>query len=176
MDRLFRQDNLDKWYKPLVVFANSNNTLDLKNAPKSFYNKVLKSENLVELLKKDYKECDKDLLVNKKAMESTAYSIMKNYHKTIQVDYIKKYESMVIENKVIENNQEKREKLVQFRKEKAKNRNIPEEYIFSDDELERIMQLKPKNIEELIHSKILSDIKIKYHGDEIVSILEDDNN
>lgn len=172
MDKLLRQDKLDEWYKPLVVFANSKNTIDLKNAPKEYKNKIVKSENLVELLKREYEEFGKDGLINKKQMENAAYSIMANYNKMPQVDYIKKYEEMIKNQGNDSNDLEKiKEELLCFREEKSKERNIPEDYIFTDDELEVIIKLMPQTKSELENAKILSDVKLKYHGDEIVNII-----
>ena len=172
VDRLLRQDRLDEFNKPLVVFANAKNTVDLKNAPKEYRNKVVKSDNLVELLKREYKQCDKDYLWDKKQMENVAYSIMANYNKMPQVDYIKKYEEL-IKNQCNDSNELKiiKEELLSFREKKSKERNIPEDYIFTDDELEVIIKLMPKTKNELVNAKILSDVKLKYHGDEIVNII-----
>ena len=170
IDKLYRQDNFDKWYKPLVVFANSKNTIDLKNAPKDYYNKIVKSDNLVELLKKEYQECDKDTLCNKKVMENAAASIVENYCKPLQIDYLKKYEEL-IENDKESDSEKLKEELLYFREEKAKERNIPKDFIFTDDELEVIVRLKPKTKRELENARILSDVKLKFHGEEIVNII-----
>lgn len=48
---------------------------------------------------------------------------------------------------------------------------VPAYYIFTDKELDKIIELKPDNLNSLKKLKILSDIKIQYHGQEIVDIL-----
>ena len=58
-----------------------------------------------------------------------------------------------------------------FRKEKSKSMNVPAYYIFTDEELNSLLEIMPKTIEELKIKKILTDIKIKCHGDEIIKIL-----
>ena len=184
MDKLFRRDNLDTWNKPLVVMANSKNILNMKYAPKDYKNKVIKSDKLVEYLKKDIEKCNKDYLINKDKIYQIAYSIMANYNKMQKIDYVSKYEKLIAnqqetnikvnDNIVKEDLTQKdiiREKLIAFRKAKSKEKNLPAYYIFNNDELDRILELMPKTKEELEKANILTNVKIKLHGDEIIEIV-----
>ena len=58
-----------------------------------------------------------------------------------------------------------------FRKERSKFMNIPAYYVFNDEEMNNLLSIMPKTIDELRKRKILSDIKIKCHGKEIIRIL-----
>lgn len=49
--------------------------------------------------------------------------------------------------------------------------NIPAYYVFNNEELEKLLQVRPKTIEDLRNTKILSDVKINTHGKEIVKII-----
>lgn len=49
--------------------------------------------------------------------------------------------------------------------------NVPAYYVFTNDEMNKIIEEKPKTIEELRKNNILSQIKIKCHGKEIVKIV-----
>lgn len=49
--------------------------------------------------------------------------------------------------------------------------NVPAYYIFTDEELNNILEIMPKTIEELKKKRILTDIKIKCHGEEIIKII-----
>ena len=62
-------------------------------------------------------------------------------------------------------------KLLSFRKKRSKEMNIPAYYVFTNDELEKLLNLSPKTIEELKETKILSNIKVKTHGKEIIEII-----
>ena len=109
---------------------------------------------------------------------------------------IKESEGKAVENRVIENmaaetkepddkallnktdekdndsiQKELREELLKFRKEKSRNMNVPAYYVFTNDEMNKIIEEKPKTIEELRKNNILSQIKIKCHGKEIVKIV-----
>ena len=66
---------------------------------------------------------------------------------------------------------ELREELLKFRKEKSRNMNVPAYYVFTNDEMKKNIEEKPKTIEELRKNNILSQIKIKCHGKEIVKIV-----
>ena len=61
-----------------------------------------------------------------------------------------------------------------YRKNKAQKNNIPAYYIFTDNELEKILMYMPKSIDELKQLNILNDIKINLHGKEIINILSNE--
>ena len=46
---------------------------------------------------------------------------------------------------------------------------VPAYYIFTNDEFDKIIELRPNTIDEL--EKILSPIKIKCHGKEIIDLI-----
>ena len=97
-------------------------------------------------------------------MEEVANIFLK-HNEPNKVEYAKKYlsdEEKIIELKI---------NLTEFRSSKSKSRNIPENYIFSDNELQIILEKMPKTIDEL--KLILPDIKVKYHGDEIIAIINE---
>jgi hypothetical protein len=50
--------------------------------------------------------------------------------------------------------------------------NIPAYYVFTNDELEKLLEIKPKTLESLKNSNILSPIKIKTHGQQIIDTLK----
>ena len=46
---------------------------------------------------------------------------------------------------------------------------VPAYYVFTNEELDKIVELKPKSIEELKKLNILIPIKIKVHGECLVN-------
>ena len=94
LDKTIRAKNLDNWYVPLVVLVNSKNIINDQYAPKEIKSMVIKSDRLVDYIKKDINNTDKDLLNSQKEMHDYAFSIMENYNKEINRDYeeeLKKY-------------------------------------------------------------------------------------
>ncbi len=174
-----RYKNMDMWYVPLVVMTNEKNILNIKSAPKEIKSKIVRSDNLVKLLKDDIRNTDVDFLWNKEDMKECAFNCMNYYNKDIERDYEQELIDWIKENQKekkskIESNSitkvqnldikavlDLRKKLIDFRKEKSKSMNIPAYYIFNNEELDKILKIMPKNIEELQKSKILSSIKLK---------------
>lgn len=171
LDKAIRARDLDNWYVPLVVLANSKNIINDRYAPQSIKKIVIKSDRLIEYLKNDINNMDKDYLSNQKEMHNLAFSIMENYNKDIDKDYEEEFLSKAQTSRI----PDKADRLIEFRKKKSKEKNIPAYYIFTDQELEKILELHPKTIKELADSKILSDIKVKLHGNEIIEIINKDN-
>ena len=172
---------IDNWYKPLVVMKNSKNILNIRYAPKEIKEKVIRSDSLINYIKNDIENTEKQCLSNKKQLSYVAYSIMQNYNKEINRDYEQEFRDWIKKENVLEINNKKnnndildiKNRLIQYRSNKSKERNIPAYYIFNNDELEKLLSLLPKNFEELKKAKILSDIKLKLHGKEIIRIIND---
>lgn len=46
--------------------------------------------------------------------------------------------------------------------------NIPAYFVYTNDELDKLVELRPKTIDELKNANILTLIKIKTHGEAII--------
>ena len=57
---------------------------------------------------------------------------------------------------------------------RAKETKLPPYYIFDNKELDKLVELTPKTLEELKQSKILTEIKIKMHGQAIINEIKND--
>lgn len=183
--KFFASKNFNYYRRVLVVAANQDAILNTNRAPKDMKYKVLRADSLVRQMEYDISHRDKDEIVeSKNGMEKIAKSYLDicineniNYYNY----YMNKYCNYGEENKKEEkeDRQEKLEKvteeelkniLIEFRKNRAKKMNIPAYYIFTNKELEELIEVKPKAVEELRKSNILSEIKIRTHGKEIVDI------
>ena len=65
--------------------------------------------------------------------------------------------------------------LIELRKNRSKEMNIPLYYVFTNDELDKLLELMPKTIEELKKANILSPVKIKVHGKYIINTINNKN-
>ena len=150
------------WYKPLVVLANSKSILDVRRAPKEVRDNTIRVDQLVKYIENDLKHYDKDSLTSKKNMELA----VKNWL-DINIDEYNDISSKYkVKDKDILIN-----KLKEFRTSKSKSMNVPAYYVFNDNELNILVDKMPKDIEEL--KEILSPIKIKCHGEEILKIINE---
>ena len=68
-------------------------------------------------------------------------------------------------------NETLKEKLIQFRKERSSKMKIPAYYVFTNDELDKIIELRPKTLEELKNLNILTPVKVKTHGEKIIEVI-----
>lgn len=172
---LLFENSVNNNYKPLIVLANSKGLLKMKYAPKEIRDCTIRVDQLVNYLKKDIDNYDKKMLSNRKLMEELAKSFLDacvDNSASFKERYTIKENN--VEKSIAINNNDKlglANKLKEFRKEKAKKNNIPAYYIFTDEELNKILEGKIKTLDELKKSKILSGVKIKLHGEDIINII-----
>lgn len=164
------------WFKPLVVLANSKNILKLQYAPKEIKSQIVKSDSLIDYIKKDINNLDKDYLSSQKYMNDLAFRIMQNYNQDIEKDYKKDFQKWLEKDRPKTtssniNSKDIKNKLINYRKTKSQEKNIPAYYIFTNEELNLLLNLLPKTYQELEKSNILSNIKLKLHGQEIINII-----
>lgn len=154
----------DNNYKPLVVLTNPHGLINLRWAPKEIKNVTIRCDGLIEYIKRDIANYNSKMYSSQKDMERLANSLL-NQNVIVDNINLKKYQQI-----------EKRQislidKLKTYRRNKAKNKNIPAYYIFTDRELEQIIKTCPRNFEDLVNSNILSPTKLKLHGAEIIKII-----
>ena len=161
--------NFESFHRVLVVATNGENILNTKYAPKEMKNNIIKADALIRKLEYDRDHSDRDLWDNEKSMEQWANHFIK-----LNVEKEENFENVFedCEDKVESSNTDiLKERLIEFRKQRSKEKNIPAYYVFNNDELERILEILPKTYEDLKKSKILTDVKINSHGKDIVNII-----
>ena len=92
---------------------------------------------MIRTIQNDLKQSDKDLWESKKQMEEWANTFLKiNVNK--DVDYYEYYKEQF--NLESSNNDDKlKEKLLEFRKSRSKELNIPAYYVYNNDELDLLV-------------------------------------
>ena len=169
--KVFQEGKFDYWYVPLVAIANQKSILNTRYAPKETKQKIVKSDQLVNYIKKDISTIDKNLLGSKKNTYEVANWLLSL--DTPQKNDYSKYEVEVMpqDSNVNTLKEEIRNRLIEFRTRKAKEKNIPAYYIFTNEELEKIVEKLPKTVEELKNLHILPEVKLKLHGEEIIEMI-----
>ena len=165
------------FFRPIVVLSNSKSFLNTKYAPKDIRKDIIRADQLVSYIKKDLDNLSIMQLNTEKNIKDAAevwLSRTTTNTRNIADKYKKEASNAVMKHKeqvssVNDVNIEK--ELKTFRKEKSTKMNVPAYYIFTDEEMNSIIKLMPKTIDELKNSNILSDIKVKCHGDEIIEII-----
>ena len=167
--KIFASKNFDYYRRVLVVTANQDTILNTNKAPKDMKYKVLRADSLVRQIEYDLSHRDNnDYVESKKGMEEIAqtYLNMSLKDETYYYSYYKEKYCNSSDDEII------RDKLIGFRKKRSVDMNIPAYYVFTNDELEQLIKLKPKTIEDLKNSNILSEIKIKTHGNKIIELFK----
>ena len=168
--KFFASKKFNYYRRLLVVAANQDTILNTDKAPKDIKYKILRADGLIKQIEYDLNNRERDEpLESKKSMEEIAKSY-DNICIKENIDYYQYYKDKYC-NKSI-SKEELKNKLIEFRKSRAKEVKKPPYYIFDNKELDKLVELVPKTLEELNNSKILQDIKIKCHGKAIIEELK----
>lgn len=169
--KLFASKNYEYYRRVLVVAANQDTILNTTKAPKDIKYKVLRADALVRQIEYDLAHRKSDeVLETQKGMEKIAQSYIDISVKD-NLNYYENYKNKYCANITIStndnvNNDDLKERLINLRKTRAIELNMPAYYIFTNEELDKLVELKPKTIEEL--KNILTPIKVKTHGEVII--------
>ena len=164
--KLIASKHFDYYRKVLVVAANHDTILDTSKAPNDIKYKVLKVDSLIRQLEYDFNHRKNgEYLYSKKEMEEIAKSYC-NLSLNDDVDYYEYYKNKFCLNNI--DNDNLKERLINLRKRRSLEMNIPPYYIFNNDELNKLIEIRPKTLDELKRANILSSIKIKLHGNVII--------
>ena len=166
--KFFASKNFEYYRRVLVVAANQDTILNTNKAPKEFKYKILRADSLVRKIEYDLNHRDNDdHLKSKKGMEEIAQSYLDLSNKE-EIDYYNYYKEKFCNNVNVPIKDDLKERLIELRKTRCNEMTIPAYYVFTNDELDKLIEVKPKTIEELKNANILTPIKIKTHGDLIV--------
>lgn len=169
--RALAENNFTDTHRVLVVAANNETILNTKYAPKDIKDKVIRADALVRKIQYDLDKSDKDLWDSKKQVEQWAKSFL-NMNVINNINYYKYYKEKFIGSEVIEEvKYDLKKRLLEFRTIRSKEMNIPAYYIYTNEELDKLVELSPKTLEELKSLGILAPIKVKTHGELIIKII-----
>ena len=165
--KFFASKNFDYYRRVLVVAANQDTILNTNRAPKEIKYKILRADSLIRQIEYDLNHRKNDeYLDSKKSMEEMAQSYI-NLSNNEDINYYEYYKNKYCNN-VVSMNDDLKDRLIELRKVRSSEMNIPAYYVFTNDELDKLVELRPKTIEELKNANILSPIKIKTHGKIII--------
>ena len=164
--KIFGSKNFDYYRRVLVVAANQETILNTSKAPSDIKYKVLRADALVRQIQYDldHRRSD-DTFSSKKNMELTAQSYA-NLCVNENADYYKYYKDKFCKNNIPDN---LKERLMELRRTRSTEMKLPAYYIFTNDELDKLVKLRPTSIDELKKLNILTPVKVKAHGESIIN-------
>ena len=130
--------------------------------------KILRADALVRQIEYDLEYRGNDeYLESKKSMEEMAQSYI-NLSSKETINYYDYYKEKYCNNISVPINDDLRNRLIELRKTRSNEMNIPAYYVFTNDELDKLVELRPQTVEELKNANILTPIKLKTHGEKII--------
>lgn len=167
--KLFATKNFDYYRRVLVVAANQDTILDIKKAPKEIKDKILRADSLVRQIQYDIDHINNmDYYESKKGMQKIAQLYI-DLSSNENINYYKLYKQKFCANMDKSSSNDLKDRLLTLRKNRSNEMNIPAYYVFTNDELDKLIDIKPRTIDELKSANILSTIKIKTHGQQIIN-------
>lgn len=162
VDRALFIKYTDSYYKPLIVIPKETGIAFDEHAPEIIKNNIVIVDNLIEYINEDIKNTPKKKLYSQEQMEKVAESILK-YNRSVDIDYLDKYHIKVFNDITLKND------LVIYRTRKCNDMGITLDLVFTDKELDNIVQTRPRTIEDL--AKVMDTKKASLFGDDIVKIV-----
>lgn len=190
--------NFEECYRSVVVLANPKTVLNARYAKKEIKDQVIRADQLSSFIKEMDAKC-KDIDMSAKQMQERAVFFLKQ-NQPNKSDYVKKYRELVEEmgqsveqavtckiddlkeqketkNKSVE---EMRSLLRAFRTEQSRKEGVKPYYIYNNEQMEKLLEQKPCNKDELLKIQGFGSVKVQKYGDAILRILtlrsDGDNN
>ena len=191
----------DKKYKPIVVLANPQTIIDYKYAKTEIREQIVRSDRLIEYIKKSYSESNLSEMTDNQMLEWAKFYLQ--LHMETEKDFISKYNRYRISQNEMaakqsdkndgynvemseerdfcgiddeDNEIEKTEifqKLKAFRLDKSREEKIKPYYIYNDIQLKELISKMPNSLEELKDVNGFGEVKVKKYGKEILDILSE---
>lgn len=147
--KFFASKNFDYYRRVLVVAANQDTILNTSRAPKEMKYKILRADALVRQIEYDLDHRGNDeYLESKKGMEEMAQSYVDLSSKE-EINYYDYYKEKYCNDVSAPINDDLKDRLIELRKNRSNEMNIPAYYVFTNEELDKLVELRPKTIEEL---------------------------
>ena len=168
LKKLFASKNFEHYRRVLVVAANKETILNTNRAPQEMKYKILRADALVRQIEYDLNHRGNDeYLESRKGMEEMAQSYL-NLSEKDDINYYDYYKEKYSSNFNGQVQDDLKERLIELRKNRSTEMNLPAYYIFTNDELDKLVEVRPKTLDELKNTNILTPIKVKTHGEIII--------
>lgn len=181
----------EKSYRSLVVLANSKSVLDMRYAPSSIKEKIVKIDGLINYIKQLQENSKASSMSDKEMRELTDFFLGNSVQNT--KDYTEKYRISISENTdagkeneedsagsspevataAPENIEESAvyQALKAYRFRKSKEEGVKAYFLYNNAQLEEIIKIDPGTLEELKRVSGFGDVKCAKYGNDILKIL-----
>ena len=179
--RVALEKSFGDFHKSVIVLANPKTVINLKSAPKDVKDQIIRSDQLIEYIKRLIRE-SKDLAFSEKDMYEMA-DFFVSMHKENPVDYTEKYftENKQEVSETVEAPEQAESNIVdtplyqdlkQYRYETSKAEGVKAFYIFSNAQLEALIADMPSSLDELRKISGFGEVKCEKYGEAILGIVD----
>lgn len=181
-------------YESIVVLANPKSIIDLKNAPSSVKDRIIRADKLNNFISSYYEKTDKPKLSDLDLLDWSERYL--HLDEPSNIDYFRKYDRYLINEKAIDsinsdniserildsmlknNNpiigvKSLQDRLKEYRLSVSKKSLIKPYQVFTDKELNDLLTIKPSCIKDLEGIKGFGSIKCSKYGMDIINIIND---
>lgn len=176
-------------YQSVVVLANPKTVINMKYAKKDVKEKIIRSDQLIDYMKMANKKSNSDPTPDKKMLEIAETYL--SYHNEKTIDYSLKYQWLKDEPEVelaveqeVENNSnlmptpainleetEVYKQLKEYRLKKSREENIKAYYIYNNAQMEELIRVMPKTMDEMLRVSGFGEAKCAKYGEDILGVL-----
>lgn len=158
--RLIARNFIDN-FSSIIIFTNPKCIIKKGRAPKQIKDRVIRSDALIDYIKSN----NKDEMRFSNTFMTSFIDFIKTQTTTLEHN-LENYNKYVISDNLNNgiNNGQLKEKLIQYRLRKSKELKLEAYKIFTNQEMELIIQEQPKTIEDLIKIKGFGNYKITNYG------------
>ncbi|SCZ81581.1 NERD domain-containing protein [Acidaminobacter hydrogenoformans] len=169
-------------YQSIVVLANQKTVINMKYAKKDVKEKIIRSDQLIDYMKRANSKSKNEPTSDKKMLE-IAESYL-GYHKEKSIDYSQKYQLLTDAQEVEDvinlmptpavslEETEVYKRLKEYRLKKSREENIKAYYIYNNVQMEELIRAMPKTIEEMMQISGFGEAKCAKYGEDILGVLE----
>lgn len=168
-EKLKYKRRLDR-IESLIVISNPKTVINKKYAPKNIKNKVIRYDQLVDILKSDEKNKHLEwVFIQSEIMEIV--NCLKEHHKEMEIDYKKKFKISSKSVKKYNNDEELMKMLKEFRLSASKRDKVKPYEVFNNKEMDEIIKIKPTKVEDMRCIKGFKYLKCDNYGSEIIELI-----
>lgn len=175
-EKILDKNHLDV-IKGLVVASNEKSFINTKYAPDSIKNNIVRCDNLINTMKNLFVNERSHCNLSNDKMKEIAYTLLK-YNKDHVSTNINKYKVIHEDNISVNNNTNNsefekkiRENLIKYRTNKSREEGNKAYFVFTNEQLDNIIKVMPKNLNELLKIKGFGKVKCEKYGNDIINIV-----
>ena len=181
--RVALEKSFGDFHRSVIVLANPKTVINLKHAPKNVKDQIIRSDQLIEYIKRLIRE-NKDLASSEKEMYEMA-EFFAGLHKENPVDYTERYfqEDSTEHSVGIQEAKESGgteisneettlyQALKQYRYETSRAEGVKAYYIYNNAQMEALISVMPRSLDELRKISGFGEVKCEKYGEAILGIV-----